>query len=66
MKNIIIMAIAILATLVIIDVASAAEPNVIDASGAVVEAGSRERQPLNWHDVYGTDDGLECEECSND
>lgn len=66
MKNIIIMVIAILATLIIIDVASAAEPVVIDANGATVEVGSRQRQPLNWHDVYGTVDGLECEECSND
>ena len=57
MKNIIIMVIAILATLIIIDVASAAEPVVIDANGATVEVGSRQRQPLNWHDVYGTVDG---------
>lgn len=66
MKKILAMVIAILAALVIIDVASAAEPIVTDASGVVVEAGSRERQPLNWHDVYGTDEGLECEECNND
>lgn len=66
MKKILAMVLVILATFVIIDVASATEPVVIDASGATVEVGSRERQPLNWHDVYGTDDGLECEECSND
>ena len=66
MKKILAMVIAILAALIIIDVASAAEPVVVDASGAVVEVGSRERQPLNWHDVYGTDEGLECEECNND
>lgn len=66
MKQILAIAMVTLATLVIIDVASAAEPVVVDANGATVEAGSRERQPLNWHDVYGTDDGLKCEECSND
>lgn len=66
MKKILTIAMLILATLVIIDVANAAELVVVDANGATVEVGSRERQPLNWHDVYGTDDGLECEECSND
>lgn len=66
MKKILAIAMVILATLVIIDVASAAEPVVVDANGATIIVGSRQRQPLNWHDVYGTGDGLECEECSND
>lgn len=66
MKQILAIAMVILATLVVVDVTSAAEPVVVDANGATVEVGSRQRQPLNWHDVYGTDDGLECEECSND
>lgn len=66
MKKILAMVLVIFAALVIIDVANAAEPVVTDASGATVEAGSRERQPLNWHEVYGTDEGLECEECNND
>lgn len=66
MKKILGMVLVILAALVVIDVASAAEPVVVDANGATVEVGSRQRQPLNWHDVYGTDEGLECEECSND
>lgn len=42
MKKILAIAMVILATLVIIDVASAAEPVVVDANGATVEVGSRD------------------------
>ena len=41
MKKILAIAMVIFATLIIIDVASAAEPVVTDANGATVEVGSR-------------------------
>lgn len=41
-------------------------PVVTAADGHIVQAGERQRPALNWHDVYSTDESLECQECGGE